>query len=299
MKPITGSIIAFALLVGAASSYASATDTTYGAVQAVNKENKPPAPQQPAAEKQCHRHNDDDDVDTGSLSSQLAGCLFKGIGMGLYYVYISPIVKIAGGDRQVTNSQNGNHVSIELGNGFILYPGIAAGLQLEANISDLYRCGSLGFRVATGLKPAFMGIYKDFQRTVFVNSSLIGTQRDATGGYFNFQIPLEGFLHWFPTGDRGAFHLYLGGGTAYVYESLDALRTATFNSTSETIHLKRWTLVPVGTAGIGRMVEGQSVMGNFSVDYSLSLNPYTRQVSFPVDNTKYAHIISLRWALIF
>jgi hypothetical protein len=297
------------LTIAAARCCAASNDTTYGPVQTVDKQQPPPEADprhaEPPHDRSRHeRHHDNDnddnnDGDTSSLTGAGVGLIFKGIGYGLYYVYIKPVVEIAAGERDIDALLLKKSLSIDLANGFLLYPGIAAGFQLQADITGLYRFGSLGLGGKTGVRPALMGIWKDFQRNVYVNGSLIGAQRDVTSGYFNFQIPFQGSFHWFPAGESGAFNLYCGGGVACVYEGLDIERTTTYGTARENLHLSQWSWVPIGTVGIGRFVRGNETIGNFSLEYSLTANPYALQRPFPSDNTKYSHAFSLRWALVF
>lgn len=143
-----------------------------------------------------------------------------------------------------------------------------------------------------------MAIYKDFQRNVYVNNSYIGIQKDETRSYFNLQFPGKVYLNYFPSGESGTFQLYAGFGINGVYEYLKSYRTNSYNSFADTMHLKHWSCVPVGTFGISRFVEGENVTCQFSFEYSLSINPDNHSISFPSDNIRYSHVISMRWSIL-
>jgi hypothetical protein len=273
--------------------YASSQDTTYGNVQPSDKEHSPPQTQ-PADQNHIHSNNDD--------TNSLFGCLFEeaigGLVKGIFYIYGEPIVKIISSD-ELDNGKKSHQFSLSTGTAFILYPGIAAGMQFQFDALEyLNLTNHFSFSVKTGVEPSWMGIYKDFKRNVYVNGTSIGTMKDESKSYFNMLIPVQGYIHFFPTGQNGSFNIYAGYGINLIYENLKAQRTTTYNSLNESTSISNSSFIPSLSIGLGRLVEGNKVTGNFSVEYSIFFNKYRHTLSLPSDNTRFLHTIALHWALL-
>jgi hypothetical protein len=288
-------LLLIGILIFTGTAFGSSNDTTYGPVLTTDKNNPPPS--DPEDQNPTHHScRQSEDNDTESLWSGF----FELIGKGLYYIYIKPVITIADGDACLSKPPRRNSVALSLGNGFILYPGISAGMQLKAEALDIFRFHKqwgLGFK--TGINPSFMSIFTDFQRDVYVNNALIGVQKNESLHYFNLQIPIHALIQWFPSGLDGSFHAYVGGGLTYVYEHLKAFRSTTYSLERDTVTINNGEFVPTFTLGLGRIVEGKNVMGKFSLEYSLLFNPYKKNLLLPGDNAKYSHLISLNWAIVF
>lgn len=162
--------------------------------------------------------------------------------------------------------------------------GISTGIPLSLNV---HLSQGFAFRALTGATFEGTKMNIDFERDVFVNGSLVGTEELITDSYTTLAVPLRLDLMFFPPSNNRTLFFTAGAGAMFIHEELKGtIKSLTgkqnyktnFDDVNPTVHI-----------GIGAHIEKVAI--ELGYDYTHLKNE--KNVFVPSDNSDGRHAIKL------